>query len=56
MSKYKHFLAYSLYGVFPVPLGQFNSGTVSKANGRERLHLRLHHVIRNALAARNNEA
>ena len=48
MSKYKHFVAYSLYGVFAVPLGQFNSGTYPEANGRETSHLRLQHVTRNA--------
>ena len=49
-------VAWSLYGVFPVPLGQL--GDVSDVNGRETpySHLRLDHVSRNALAVRNNEA
>ena len=49
-------VAPSLYGVFPVPLGQL--GDVSEVNGRETpySHLRLDHVSRNALAVWNKEA
>ena len=46
--------AYFLYGVFPVPLGQFTLVTYPRRTGEK--HLRLDHVTRNALAARNNEA
>ena len=45
--------AYSPFGVFPVPFGQF-SVTYPRRTGGE--HFRMDHVTRNALAARKNEA
>ena len=47
-------IAQSLYGVFPVPLGQFVSVTYPRRTGGE--HFRTDHVTRNALAARKNDA
>ena len=47
-------VAYSLYVVFPGPLGQFTSVTYPRRTDGE--HFRLDHVTRNASAARNNEA
>ena len=45
----------SLVPVFPVPIDQFTSVTYPRRT-QAKAQLRLDHVIRNALAAQNNEA
>ena len=50
------FPSHGLYGVFPVPLGQFTLVPYPRRTGGKRLTSQcLDHVTRNALAARNNE-
>ena len=52
----RKYFTLSLYGVFPGLFGQFSSVTYPRRTGRVTpSHLRLDHVNRNELAARNNE-